>query len=192
MEWYKSGSSQQHARKYDAFGREVQDDPADDTSPVVNTGLKPAPSIDKVEFAKDYHAYSSRWDKAFYFLQHTDFSTLGAGKYPIDGDDVYAVITIGPARSIDTTLWEAHRHYDDIHYVISGKEKIGVAPLARAKLKRNYDSVRDIAYYEAKGEYFVAEPGTFFIITTKEAHRPNLQTEGSGIVKKLFIKVRKD
>jgi len=192
MEWFKTGSPQQQARRYDAFGRELRDDAADDISLPVNTGLKPAPPINKAEFAKDYHAHPSRWHKAFYFLRHTDFSALGAGRHPIDGDEVYAVITVGPARSGDTALWEAHRRYDDIHYVISGKEKIGIAPLSQAKPKIAYDSVRDIAFYEAKGGYFVAEPGLFFIITTKEAHCPNLEAEDAGLIKKLFIKVRKD
>lgn len=180
MGWYKG------PKKYDAFGREVQED----ASPV--NVVKPDPSADKLEFARQYSANPARWDKAFAWLKTTDFSTLGAGRYPIDGTDVYAVITVGPGKSPDTTLWESHRNYEDIHYVISGKELLGIVPLAEATVIQVYDSAKDLAHYSAKGKYYVETPGTFYIVTTKEAHRPGLKADGyDGDIKKLYIKIRK-
>ncbi len=197
MDWFKGGSGAPSKKKYDAFGRELEDESADTASnaaskTIVNAGLQPAPPVNMVEFARQYHANPSRWDKAFAYLKNTDFSTLKPGRYPVDGDDVYAVITLGPPKNVDdTTTWESHRNFEDIHYVISGKEKIGIIPLAQAKVVRQYDSARDLAGYSAKGSYYVATPGVFFIITTEEAHRPGIRADGSDMVKKLFIKVRK-
>ncbi|HEY4334285.1 MAG TPA: YhcH/YjgK/YiaL family protein [Puia sp.] len=193
MDWFKGGSGAPSKKKYDAFGRELEDESADSTSKtIVNAGLRPAPPVNMVEFARQYHANPARWDKAFAYLKNTDFSKLQPGRYPVDGDDVYAVITLGPPKMIDdTTTWESHRNFEDIHYVISGKEKIGIIPLAQAKVVRPYDGARDLAGYSAKGSYYVATPGVFFIITTEEAHRPGIKVDGSDMVKKLFIKVRK-
>ena len=201
MDWFKGGSGASSKKKYDAFGREVEDpseDTASTTAPataskaIVNANLQPAPPVNMVEFARQYHANPSRWDKAFAYLKNTDFSKLQPGRYSVDGDDVYAVITLGPPKMIDdTTTWESHRNFEDIHYVISGKEKIGIIPLAQAKVVRQYDSARDLAGYSAKGQYYIATPGVFFIITTEEAHRPGIRADGSDMVKKLFIKVRK-
>lgn len=194
MDWFRGGSGGQPKKKYDAFGREVED-PLEDTvsKAIVNTGLKPELPVNMVEFARQYHANPARWDKAFTYLKNTDFSKVQPGRYPIDGNDVYAVITLGPPKKMeDTTLWESHRNFEDIHYVISGKEKIGIIPLAQAKVAKEYNSATDLANYTAKGSYYVATPGVFYIITTQEAHRPGIRADDSGNeVKKLFIKVRK-
>ncbi len=193
MEWFKAPKGATVKRKYDAFGREVQVDSAQASAQyILNANLHPDPSANKVEFARQYAANSSRWDKAFAYLRNTDFSSLQPGRYPIDGDDVYAVITLGTGKLPDTTMWEAHRNYEDIHYVISGKEKIGIVPLSKAKPVGEYNSARDLGHFSAKGIFYIAEPGTFFIITTKEAHKPGIKADDyGGEVKKLFIKVRK-
>ena len=88
-------------------------------------------------------------------------------------------------------MWESHQNYIDIHYVINGKEKIGVAPLSSATVIKKYNSAKDLTFYKAKGKYYVADPGLFFIFFPEDAHRPNLATEGSLAVKKLVIKIRK-
>lgn len=184
MDWFKVKGSAPAKKKYDAFGRELEDESAT---------LQPGSPVNKLEFARQYHANPSRWDKAFTYLKNTDFSTLQPGRYPIDGDDVYAVITLGPPKMMDdTTTWESHRNFEDIHFVISGKEKIGIIPLSQANVVRKYDPGHDLAGYSAKGSYYVATPGIFFIITTEEAHRPGIKEDGCDLVKKLYIKVRKN
>jgi YhcH/YjgK/YiaL family protein len=194
MDWFKGGTAEPAKKKYDPFGRELEDESGDTAAKVVvNANLKPGSPVNMVEFARQYHANPSRWDKAFAYLKNTDLSTVQPGRYPIDGGDVYAVITLGPPKMIDdTTTWESHRNFEDIHYVISGKERIGIIPLAQAKVVKQYDSGHDLAGYSAKGSYYVATPALFFIITTEEAHRPGIREEGCNMVKKLYIKVRKN
>jgi YhcH/YjgK/YiaL family protein len=186
MDWFNVAP--QPKKKYDAFGREIG---SDTPATVINKDLVPAAS-NKLEFARQYQADPARWDKAFNYLKTTDFSTVQPGRYPIDGDNVYAVITLGPGRSPDTAMWESHRNYEDIHYVISGKEQLGIIPIKEAKVLEPYDSAKDLAHYTAKGKYYTAVPGTFYIVTTEEAHRPGLKADGyDGQIKKLYIKVRR-
>ncbi|MEJ7826660.1 MAG: YhcH/YjgK/YiaL family protein [Segetibacter sp.] len=156
-------------------------------------GLKPTPhtSIDKEEFTKEYHARKEWWDKAFAFMKDTDLANLKPGDHPIVGEDVFARVTEVPLKNIDSTKWEAHKNYHDIHYVISGKEKIGIGALSSATIVVPYDSKRDISFYEGTGKYYIADPGTFFIAFTKHIHRPFLEVDGKGMVKKLVIKIRR-
>ena len=70
-----------------------------------------------------------------------------------------------------------------------GKEKIGVAPVSRAKVKEPYDETKDIAFYESDGKYYVAEPGTFFLFFPQETHRPSIKVDASVPVRKLVIKI---
>jgi beta-galactosidase beta subunit len=48
---------------------------------------------------------------------------------------------------------KSHRNYIDLHYVIKGKEKIGVAPVTSAMVTKPYDATKDITNYTANGTY---------------------------------------
>jgi len=153
--------------------------------------LKPHESVDEEEFRKQYEANKQGWDKAFAYLQRTDLGDIAPGKYEIDGENVFAIITEGPPKDFEATKFEAHHNYIDIHYVLKGKEKIGKAPLGTASIIQEYDSTKDIAFYTAEGKYYESSPDIFFILFTGDAHRPGIKADESEVVKKLVIKVRK-
>ena len=152
--------------------------------------LKPSKTVDVQEFARQYHANKSYWDKAFAYLKNTDLNKLAKGKYPIDGDNVFASVTADSSKNFDKTNWESHRKYIDIQYVINGEEMIGVYPVAKATITKEYDEKRDAANYAADGKLYSATPGTFFIFFPSDAHRPNITPGGNLVVKKIVIKVK--
>jgi biofilm protein TabA len=154
--------------------------------------LKPHSSVNDVEFARQYHKNKQAWDKAFIFLSNKRLDTLAAGKYLIDGTNVYATITDVPSKEFDKSAWESHRNYIDLQYVISGKEKIGVSPVASATVTKPYDEAKDVANYNAGGKYYTASPSEFFLFFPADAHRPNIKAEGyeTAKVKKLVIKIK--
>jgi biofilm protein TabA len=151
----------------------------------------PHKSVNKEEFAKQYHGNKIWWDKAFVYLRETGLAELKPGRYEIDGDNVFAIVSEGATKELDKTRWEAHKNYADIHFVISGKEKIGITPVASASIVQEYDASKDIAFYNSKGKYYLSDPNTFFIVFTQDAHRPGVKADGSDTVKKVVIKVRK-
>lgn len=151
--------------------------------------IKPHASINPQEFAEQYHKNKEIWDKAFAFLNRKDLDTLSLGNYPLDGEKAYAIISRYDSKDFDKTKWESHRKYIDLQYIIMGKEKIGVAPVSRAKVKEPYDETKDIAFYESDGKYYVAEPGTFFLFFPQETHRPSIKVDASVPVRKLVIKI---
>jgi biofilm protein TabA len=151
--------------------------------------VKPHASINSQEFAEQYNRNKEIWDKAFTFLNRKDLDTLSPGNYPLDGKKVYAIVSTYDSKDMDKTKWESHRKYIDLQYVISGKEKIGVAPVSQAKVTEAYDEAKDIAHYESTGKYYVAEPGTFFLFFPQETHRPGIKVDASVPVRKLVIKI---
>lgn len=151
--------------------------------------LKPHSSVDVQEFARQYHANQKYWDEAFAFLKNHDLSKLAPGKYPIDGDNVYAAVTEDSTKDYDKSKWESHRKYIDLQYVISGEEKIGVAPVADVKVTEPYNAEKDVAHYSGPGKLYEAKPGTFFIFFPGTAHRPNITTGGNKPDHKIVIKI---
>ncbi len=152
--------------------------------------LSPDKSIDQEEFARQYHANQAYWDKAFAFLKEHDLQTIAKGKYPIDGDNVFATVTEDPTKDFDKTNWESHRKYIDLQCVITGTEKMGKYPVAKATVTKPYDEAKDVANYSAEGNILTIPAGTFVIFFPIDAHRPNITPGGNQVVKKIVIKVR--
>ena len=141
-------------------------------------------------FHQQYHANKPGWDQAFAFLKDQDLENLQPGKYQIDGDNVYATVAEAPNADFDKTAWESHRRYNDIQYVVKGKERIGITTLATATVTREYDETQDIAFYTAEGGLHTFQPGTFFIFFPQDLHRPGIRIDNYEPVKKIVIKIK--
>ena len=152
--------------------------------------VEPDKSINIQEFAWQYHENKKYWDEAFAFLQSHDLKSMAKGKYPIDSNFVYATITEDPSKDMDKTSWESHRKYVDLQYVIDGEEKIGLLPVAKAQVVKEYDETRDVANYVGDGPLQDATPAAFFLFFPSDAHRPNITPGGNKVVKKIVIKIR--
>ncbi len=152
--------------------------------------LNPHKTVDVQEFARQYHLNKTYWDEAFAYLKNTDLTKLAVGKYPVDGDNVFASVTADASKDFEKTNWESHKKYIDIQYVINGEEKIGVNPVSKSTVTKEYDEKKDAANYSADGKLYSATPGTFFIFFPSDAHRPNITPGGNKVVKKIVIKVR--
>ena len=150
---------------------------------------KPHSSIDKEQFAKQYHLNQSAWDKAFAYLKSTDLTTLSNGRHVIDGTNVYAIVTEAPTKDYDKTAYESHQKYIDLQYVITGEEKMAKAPLASVVVNKPYDEKADIAFYTGEGKTYTVPAGTFMLFFPTDAHRPNITPGGNKVVKKIVIKI---
>ena len=152
--------------------------------------IQPHESIDKATFARQYQLHKDYWDKAFAFLKNNNLQTLAPGRYAIDSNNVYATITENPTKDVDSTKWESHRNYIDLQSVVSGEEKIGVAPINKLTVTMPYDATRDLINYSGEGTFYTAKPGTFFLFFPQDAHRPNVTTSDKKPDKKVVIKIR--
>jgi YhcH/YjgK/YiaL family protein len=152
--------------------------------------ITPHSSIDKVQFAKQYHLNQAVWDKAFAYMKNTDLKTLPNGRYVIDGDNVYAMVTEAPTKDYDKTAFESHRKYIDLHYVITGVENMAKAPVTSVTVSKPYDEATDLANYTGEGKIYTVPAGTFMLFFPTEAHRPNITPGGNKVVKKIVIKIK--
>jgi biofilm protein TabA len=152
--------------------------------------VKPDPSINSAEFMKQYESDKALWNKVFAFLGDSKLATMAPGKYPIDGDNAYAIISTGPPKKMEDVKWESHKKYIDLQYVISGKVKLGMAPVAKATVTEPYSESRDAANYNVDGKYLTATPREFFLFFPQDAHRPDIKVGGADSLKKLVIKIK--
>jgi biofilm protein TabA len=151
--------------------------------------ITPHASIDKVQFAKQYHLNQAAWDKAFAYLKNTDLKTLANGRHVIDGENVYAIVTEAPTKDYDKTAFESHRKYIDLQYVITGEENMAKAPVTSVTISKPYDETTDLANYTGEGKIYTVPAETFMLFFPTDAHRPNITPGGNKVVKKIVIKI---
>ncbi len=145
--------------------------------------------IDVLENANLYHEVNNRFNKAFNFLRNIDLSRLNPGKYEIEGTSIYAIVDNYFTRPKEEGLWEAHRRYIDIQFVVKNKEQIGYANLGQMQNYTEYDEEKDILFFKGTGSYFIIPAGTFVILTPQDVHMPGVAIEKPEAIKKIVLKI---
>lgn len=158
-----------------------------------NLQLTPHESINQQEFSRQYHKNKIWWDEAFDFLKKHDLPNLLPGSYVIDSGNVIATVSELNPKEKEQVNWEAHRNFNDLQYIIQGKVQMGVASISdpQARVTVPYAPKADTETFSVGGgKYYDAQPGTFFIFSPKEIHRPAFKVTGYNLIKKIVIKVR--
>lgn len=151
----------------------------------------PSSSIDRTKFFFAYQSNRQRWMDAFAFLRDTDLNAITTGIYRIDGERLFANVQEYNTIDAQSASYEAHRIYADIQYVISGEERMGLAPLALTSEMVPYDAAKDIVYLAFQPDSFhQATPSNFFVFLPSDAHKPCVKSGFCDFVKKIVLKVR--
>jgi YhcH/YjgK/YiaL family protein len=136
--------------------------------------------LDRLDNAVLYRPLGERIALAFDYLRKTDFVNTPAGRYKIQGDQVIAlVLRYLPKPADGEVVWESHRRYLDIQYVVEGVDWMGYAPLRDdTVVTRPYNDQEDALFYAAKGSLFRLAAGDFAIFFPNDIHAPGLAANG--------------
>jgi len=127
---------------------------------------------------------------AFDYLLRTDFTHVANGKYPLDGENVFAIVNRYEPQSAEELKWEGHRKYIDIQFVASGFEEIGIVGIGEMTHTTDYDEMNDVQFFKGTGEHYHLGEKMFAVIFPHEVHKPGIAVDGTSQVLKVVIKVR--
>jgi YhcH/YjgK/YiaL family protein len=147
--------------------------------------------LDVLENAHRYLALNRKFAKAFEFLLRQGLKELTAGKYEIDGDCIYAMVSKVPGRKKEDAQLETHKKFIDIQLVLSGTDGMGWKPSPSCKLPSGeYDQKADVQFFADEPDiWFSAKSGEFVIFFPEDAHMPLIS---SGEIHKVVVKVAVD
>ena len=148
--------------------------------------------IDKIENAHLYEDLGERISKSFDYIEATNLKTLSAGKYPIDGENIFALVSEYKTKPESEGKLEAHKKYIDVQYVISGEELMGYVPLGGQRILEQYKEENDIVFFTGDKSFTKVSAGMFAIFFPEDVHMPGICVEKKSKIKKLVIKVRVD
>ena len=132
------------------------------------------------------------WRTAFDFIAKVE-ATTPAGKYPLQGDELFALVQEYDTVACADSKIEMHYRYLDIHVVLTGAEKVLYAPTDALQMVKDYRPMSDDVLYSfdsTAASMFVLKPGQFVLFFPEEGHMPRGMVGGSSVkVKKIVIKM---
>lgn len=147
--------------------------------------------VDRLSHYKSY-PFGKAWQLAFDFLLSLPHDAKEK-KYPLLGDDLFAIVMRYQTCSPETAEIEAHRKYLDIQAVITGEEGIGWGQADTLEIDRPYDVTKDAELYKHPKQSLLQVdllPGDFMALFPHDAHMPSLMTQGIPVfTKKVVVKV---
>jgi YhcH/YjgK/YiaL family protein len=125
---------------------------------------------------------------AFAFLRSSDLNSLQPGKYPVQGEQLFAIVEACGGRTRAEAKLECHRCYIDIQLVLEGVDEMGWKPVAECvDPATDYDEARDIRFFnDAPSSWVATPPGVFCIFFPEDAHAPLVS---AGMIRKVVMKI---
>ena len=144
-------------------------------------------SLKHIEFYKGIHPGVYR---ALEILRDTDFSQLEDKRYEVDGDNLFFFLQSYETKP-DNDTPEAHRKYIDIQFLVSGREKMGVAPLEDMSEEVEARPDGDIWFYRGPMDYITLTAGDrFAVLWPGDAHAPSIAVDSPAPCRKCVVKVK--
>lgn len=135
-----------------------------------------------------YAALHPLFPRAFDYIRNTDLLALAPGRYPIAGEDLFAIVEQVPGRTREAAKLECHRKYIDIQLVLEGTDEMGWKALADCRDPvSDYSAEKDIQFFhDAPASWIATPPGAFCIFFPEDAHAPLVAT---GTIRKVIFKI---
>lgn len=147
--------------------------------------------IDNLKNSHQYECLHPLFKRAFAFMEDFLENDKPAGRYEIEGDDLFALVQTYHTFPVTECKWESHHRYIDIQFVVSGKEIIGVAPVKDLNPTAPYSFENDITFFHDKKGYDIQmTAGMYIILYPWEAHMPRCIYEEETLTKKIVMKIK--
>ena len=148
---------------------------------------------DIIKNRKIYESISPKIRAGLDYLAKTDFSVREAGRYELDGKNIFAMVQIYDSIPKEQGKWECHQNYIDIQYIAEGIEQIGFTSIENMKIKTEYNPEKDVAFLSGEGDYVTLVKDSYCIFFPQDAHQPKIAPDNKpGKVKKVVIKIKID
>lgn len=134
-----------------------------------------------------------RLDKAIRYIANLSHSELEPGKYEVSKDFYYTVLEYETFAE-EKSIYESHRKYIDIQWVVSGYEALYITDINYLNPSDEYNEIKDVIHYykSDNNTALLLSPGSCAVLFPKDAHRPARFNKEKCVVKKIVGKLLND
>lgn len=124
------------------------------------------------------------------FLAKNGGSKIALGRHEVNANGIYVGISEYNTRLQEEGKWEAHKKYQDLQIVLSGKEYIYVSDI-QTMTEGTYVVEKDFLSCDGKAEKTIfMKEGLALLLMPEDVHMPNMSVdETSSKVKKAVFKI---
>ncbi|MGM9660530.1 MAG: YhcH/YjgK/YiaL family protein [Faecousia sp.] len=144
----------------------------------------------KRKFIERYLGQSDALDTAIRYLLSADLTKLHKGRNEVDGDSVFINRFDYQTTSPEEAIWEGHARYADIHVLLSGREKIGVANSESLKVIAQKPEEDFIGYEGPVEAWLPMTVEDILIVYPEDAHMVKVIDQESTLVEKACFKFK--
>lgn len=138
-------------------------------------------------------AMNTLFEKAYEFLSRKTWRDQPQGRIEIDGDRVFALMQSYQTKAMQNdALFEGHRNYIDIQYIVEGEEVIYWMPTDHLTPTTLYDGAKDVwlcQYTFNDATRVILSAGQLAVLFPEDAHAPTHSVVAPTFVRKIVIKV---
>lgn len=132
-----------------------------------------------------------------YYPLHKHFKDVFEYLKNVKKEDGKYVISEGNAwvnppfvRNSCSDIYETHRKFIDIHYVLSGSQVFGCCNPSRLTVTEEYDEEKEYEFLKGKGDLIEMSEGDFIIVFPEDAHNVIVEFDNSRELVTVVAKVR--
>jgi len=146
--------------------------------------------FDNINNIKNYSEMQDIY-KALIFLSNINKDTCPKEKVSINGDKITANTITLTSKPIENCIFEAHKKYIDIHYIVAGTEGISTRNTSELTPVDTFNKDNDIGFYTGvpSGTYYL-KPREFMICWPEDAHRVAMMDSMPENIMKIVIKIK--
>jgi biofilm protein TabA len=145
--------------------------------------------IDTIKNASQYAGIHPDLPKVLQEIAAADPLTAEAGRYDIPESEAFFMIQKYETKDISEGLWEAHRKFIDVQYVLSGVELIGYKEISKLQESVKYSEEADVAFLQGEGDFLQMGEGMFMILYPQDVHMPGISADTTCPVVKIVAKL---
>lgn len=146
--------------------------------------------FDSLKNMENYRNYPELYS-VLCFLRELGPGTLPAPNTAIREGTAFCNPVVLTSKDEADCVYEAHRKYIDLHYIVEGSEKIRTADADFLKPLGSYDPEKDICFFSgpAVGSY-VLHSGDFMVCYPSDAHKAAIAPEEPAGIRKIVVKIK--
>ena len=145
--------------------------------------------IDSISHLDDYKGFPALY-RALETLQKFSATNFPQrGEVLEEGELFFNPVTLTSKPECDCKF-EAHRTYIDLHYIISGREKIAISDKSKLRVLESYSKEKDIEFLQGNADTVCdLSAGQFLLCYPHDAHKVAMMVEQPEEIKKIVFKI---
>lgn len=140
---------------------------------------------------KDHYKDNALLYQALTYLEHLTPKTFPETTHVLIPDVLFCNPVTLTSKPEDQCIYEAHRTYIDLHYIIEGVEGIATAQVSSLSVTTPYDSEQDVGFFDGNedGRYYL-KPGQFMVCWPTDAHKVAMMQDAPSHIRKIVCKIK--